>query len=82
MSNRPGLKSKFKEFQSLMLYAVLSFTVRYDSRTSRRTRSILNLVPGHFLRPSANASLGRNVWETRLKTDVVPRSWFRSRVFA
>ena len=56
-SRCPGLKSKFKEFQSLICSTLyLALRSRYDSRTSRRARSILDLVPGHFLRPSANAS--------------------------
>ena len=55
--------------------------------THVRSRNEAGEVPSRSSSGSFPASLGqcrasacRNVWETRLKTDVVPRSWFRSRV--
>ena len=56
--------------------------ITHVRQETRRARSLLDPVPGHFLRPSDNAAprLAETSRETRLKTDVVPRSWFRSRV--
>ncbi len=57
---------------------------RDNSRTSRNeagevpSRSSSGTFPASL--GQRRASARRNVWETRLKTDAVPRSWYRSRV--